>query len=168
MIIGDGVIAKALKNKDKDDIIFFASGVSDSNEKRESEYIREKSLLMQQDKSKHLVYFSTLSIFYKDSRYTQHKREMEKTIMAYFDTYTIIRLGNPTWGENKVHLIPFLKDKIEKGEDIDIQDVYRYPLDLEEFLYWIDLIPEWSCEMNITGRILKVKDIVQEIKDGKI
>ena len=160
MIIGNGTIASVLK--DRDGFIFFASGVSNSKETREEEFRREESLLMQQDKTKHLVYFSTLSVFYAKNRYAEHKRMMEKTIMAYFDKYTIMRLGNPVWGKNTNHLIPFFKDKIEKGEKIDVQDVYRYPLELDEFLHWMDLIPDWSCEFNITGQLMKVKDIIKK------
>ena len=160
MITGNGTVAKALV--DREGFIFFASGVSNSGETRESEYKREESLLMQQDKDKHLVYFSTLSIFYAKNRYAEHKRMMEKTIMAYFDKYTIVRLGNLSWGNNTNHLVPFLKDKIKKGEEIDVQDVYRYPLELEEFQHWMSMIPDWSCEMNITGQMMKVEDIIKK------
>jgi len=53
-IVGSGDIASVLK--DRDGFIFFASGVSNSQETRESEYQREKDLLMIQDKGKHIVY----------------------------------------------------------------------------------------------------------------
>lgn len=159
MIIGNGTIASVLK--DREDLLFFASGVSDSAERRESEYQREKDLLMAQDKSRHIVYFSTLSIFYADTRYTQHKLEMERLIRAYFQKYTIVRLGNPVWGNNFNHLVPFLREKIRKKEKFEIRDVYRYPLELEEFQHWMSLIPIWNCEINITGRWMKVKDIIK-------
>ena len=39
---------------------------------------------------------------------------------------------------------------------------FIYICDKDEFLHWMDLIPEWPCEMNIVGRRMKVKDIVKE------
>jgi len=166
MIIGNGDIASVIP--DKEGVIFFASGVSNSLETRESEYFRECELLMKQDRSMKLVYFSTLSIFYKDSRYTRHKIHMEELIKTYFPNYTIMRLGNATWGKNPNHLINFFRRKIKNNDPIEVQDVYRYVLDKEEFLYWLSLVPAWNCEMNITGRRMKVIDIINEIRKGNI
>ncbi len=160
MIIGNGTIAKVLP--DHPDRVYFASGVPNSAETRESEYDREINLLMRQDTSKRLVYFSTISIFYKDSRYTRHKLEIEELIKENFPRYTIMRLGNPVWGDNPVHLVPFFKQKHEKGETIEVQDVYRYPLELEEFLYWINLIPGFNCEINVPGTRMKVIDLLKK------
>ena len=94
---------------------------------------------------------------------------MEKLIKNNFKYYTIMRLGNVTWGKNKKHLINFLKDKIEKNEKFPVRNVYRYVLTKDEFTHWISLIPSFSCDiMNITGRRMKVKDIVEGIKKGLI
>lgn len=166
MIIGNGTVASAII--DRENLVFFASGVPNSLEIRESEYQREKNLLMKQDFDKHIVYFSTLSVFFTDSRYTHHKKEMEDLIKRHFKHYTIMRLGNTSWSGNKIHLINFFKDKIEKNEPFEIRDVYRYVLDKEEFQHWIKMIPDFNCEMNVTGRRMKVKDIIKEIKEGKI
>lgn len=160
MIIGYGDISSVLK--DREDRIYFASGVSNSSEVRESEYYREAELLLGQDKSKYLVYFGSLSIFYSDCRYARHKRMMENLVRKNFEHYTIIRMGNITWGENPNTLINFIRNKIRNREPFEIQDVYRYVADKEEFLHWIDLIPDFSCELNIVGRRMKVKDIVKE------
>ncbi len=159
-IIGHGDIASVLS--DREDRIYFASGVSNSSETRESEYQREIGLLLMQDRFKHLVYFSSLSIFYSQSRYAQHKIVMEDWVKGWFSHYTIVRVGNILWGSNPHTLVNFIKNKIKNREPFDIQDVYRYVVDKDEFLYWIDMIPEWSCEMNIVGRRMLVKDIVKE------
>lgn len=160
MIIGHGDIASVLT--DREDRTYFASGVSNSSETRESEYYREAELLLGQDKSKYLVYFGSLSIFYSDCRYARHKRMMENLVRKNFEHYTIIRMGNIIWGENPNTLINFIRNKIRNREPFEIQDVYRYVTDKEEFLHWIDLIPDFSCELNIVGRRMKVKDIVKE------
>lgn len=159
MIIGSGDIASVLP--DRDDLVFFASGVSNSQETRESEFRREKDLLFDQDYEKHIIYFSTLSVFYSSTKYAHHKKRME-AFVKMFKKHTIIRIGNITWGTNPHTLINYFKAQRERGEELVIQDTYRYVVDKEEFLHWIGLIPDWSCEMNIPGRKMKVVDIVNE------
>src|SRR3989344_344842 len=97
-IVGNGDIASVLPNKKNR--LFFASGVSNSQETRESQYTREKNLLLKQDRKLHVVYFSTLAVLYGNNRYVQHKREMEELIKQELPRYTIMRLGNITWGTN--------------------------------------------------------------------
>jgi hypothetical protein len=160
MIIGNGDIASAIQ--DKEDLLFFVSGVSNSQELRGSEYQREIDLLLSQDKNAHLVYVSSLSIFYSDIRYAKHKRFMEDLIKNNFKTWTILRLGNITWGTNPHTLINYLKKEKREGRELKIMDVYRYITDEEEFSHWVSMIPKWSCEMNIPGRRMKVIDIVKE------
>jgi len=159
-IIGDGDIASVLP--DRKDLLFFASGVSNSKEIRESEYQREEDLLLKQDQRNHFVYFSSLAIFYSHTRYTKHKLKMENRVKEKFPAYTIIRLGNIIWGNNPHTLINYLKAHPEA----EIRDEYRFICDKEELLHWINLIPKWSCEMNVPGRRMKVADIVKEYCHG--
>ena len=156
MIIGDGDIASVLK--DREDIVFFASGVSNSKETNEAEYQREKSLLMTVPDNKRIVYFSSLGVLDGTSRYFKHKREMEELIKT-FPEYCIIRLGNISWGKNPNTLINYFKNCVANQKPFEIQDTYRYIVDEDEFLYWINLIPNFNCEMNIPGRRMKVKDV---------
>lgn len=156
MILGHGDIASVLK--DREDRIYFASGVSNSLEEREEEYQREINLLLKQDRFRHIVYFGSLCIFYSDTRYAQHKKCMEDIVRSSFAHYTIMRLGNITWGKNLHTLINFLRN----NREAEIRNVYRYIVNREEFLYWIDLIPSWSCEMNVPGKRMKVREIVDE------
>jgi hypothetical protein len=160
MIVGHGDIASVLP--DRKDFVYFASGVSNSQETREEEFERERRLLLEQDESKHLVYFGSLAIFYGDNAYVHHKINMEQTVKDVFKQHTIFRIGNISWGNNPHTLINFIRGKIKNGEPYEVQDVYRYVVDKEEFLHWIDLIPDRSCEMNVPGRRMKVKDIVNE------
>ena len=174
MIIGHGDIASALKDlpaarlpagqgrHGRKGWIFFASGVSNSRETRESEYKRETDLLLKQNKKNHLVYFGSLCIFYSNNRYARHKKHMETLIKKNFKRYTIIRMGNITWGKNPHTLINFLRNRYKNGEQLEIQDAYRYIVDKDEFLHWINLIPEWPCEINITGQRLKIKQVVKK------
>jgi nucleoside-diphosphate-sugar epimerase len=166
MIIGNGDIASVLT--DREDRIYFASGVSNSQETRRSEYEREKKLLLSQDRYRHLVYFSSLCVFYSDTLYAQHKIRMERLVRERFKHYTIIRLGNITWGKNPHTIINFFKDKLKRGEEIEIRNTYRYLTDPNELLHWIDMIPDWNCEINIPGRRLLVSEIVEEIKKERL
>ena len=159
-IVGNGDMASVLT--DRKDRLYFASGVSNSQEKREAQYTREKNLLLKQDRKMHIVYFSSLAVFYGNNRYVKHKQQMEKLIKQEFPRYTIIRIGNITWGTNPHTIINFFRLRIKKGMPIKVQDTYRYIIDKDEFLHWINLIPNWSSEMNITGRRMKVKEIIDE------
>src|SRR3989344_4141050 len=162
MIIGHGDIATALKAlPPKRNFIFFASGVSNSQETDESEYKREENLLMQQDKNKHVVYFGSLCIFYSNNRYAKHKKNMEELVRKHFKSYTIVRLGNITWGKNPHTLINYFRSAKKRGKKLEIWDTYRYLVNKKEFLHWMEMIPEWNCEMNITGQRLKVRQIVK-------
>lgn len=162
MIIGSGDIASVLN--DRPDRLFFVSGVSNSAETTLSEYQREINLLLAQDTSMHVVYCSSLCVFYSDTPYARHKRMMEELIKKTFKHYTIVRIGNITWGNNPHTILNFFRDKIRKGEEFEIRDVSRYLVDKEEFLYWVNLAPDWSCDMNIIGKTMKVKDIVEMLR----
>jgi hypothetical protein len=76
MIIGKGSIASILQ--DRDDLVFFASGVSNSTCTDENEYEREFNLLKTIQTDQHVVYFSNLGVYYKNDRYTQHKIDIEE------------------------------------------------------------------------------------------
>lgn len=162
-ILGNGTIASVLP--DRGDLLFFASGVSNSQEIDEKQYQREIDLLLSQNKSWHIVYFSTLSMFYNSTRYVQHKKHMEELIKKNFRHYTIMRLGSPMWGNNPNHLVAFFRHKIKNKEPYEVWDTERYVLEKDEFLHWVNRIPTWNCEMNVSGIRMKVIDIIKKIKN---
>jgi len=166
MIIGGGAIAKALL--DRDDRLYFASGVSNSQETRESEYWREIKLIQQQDKTRRFVYFSSLCVFTSNSRYAQHKRQCEDIAKQVFPFYTIIRIGNAEWADNPCQLIPAIKEHCKTGNPFPIYNEYRFLLKKTEFRYWMEQIPNWNCEMNITGEMIHVRDLVKRYKDAGV
>jgi len=165
MVVGYGDLASVLPESD---LLFFASGVSNSQETRESEYQREVDLLLEQPRDAHIVYFGSLAVFYSDTRYTTHKRYMEALVEQEFPTHTIFRIGNIEFGSNPNTIVNFFRRQIRDGVEPEVQDVYRYLVSQHEFLHWINLIPYWSCEMNVPGRMIKVQRIVDEIKEGKL
>ena len=88
---------------------------------------------------------------------------MEGLVKKEFPMYTIVRLGNITWGTNPHTLINYLSNKVKKGGAVELQDTTRYVAEEDEFLHWIDLIPQdRNCEMNVTGQPMKVTEIFKK------
>lgn len=97
MIIGNGLVASAFKSYfgDDADLIVFASGVSNSRERRGEEFLREKQMLMECMRyEKFTLYFSTCSVNdpeLLDTPYVVHKKEMETLVRSAKD-HAIFRL----------------------------------------------------------------------------
>lgn len=140
MILGNGLIANALKKIDTDDSLFFASGVSNSLETRSTEFEREFSLLknsIEKHPGYRLVYFSTLSIndqSKQDSPYILHKLQLENYIKKNIGNYSILRIGNIVGnGGNPNTLFNFLKAQISQGNSFTIhQRARRLLLDIDD------------------------------------
>jgi hypothetical protein len=161
MIVGRGDIASVLN--DRDGAIFFVSGVSNSNETRESEFMREIELLDKQDKTKCLFYLSSIAVddMSKNSQYLQHKRKMELLIKSNFENYNIIRIGNITWGNNPNTFINYIKNKKNKGEPVEIKDEYKYVIDKEQLVLLTDNLPlTGQNTICVFGRMAKVAELV--------
>lgn len=125
MIVGNGILAKSLQQIDREEVLFFASGVSNSLETQESEFLREKQLLekiLKENPDKKLVYFSTCSIYdptKENTAYVKHKLDMENHIANGNNPYVIFRVGNAVGkGGNPNTLINFLKNSIENKNTI--------------------------------------------------
>ncbi|WP_284463091.1 hypothetical protein [Chryseobacterium sp.] len=146
MIIGTGLVANSLKTADSKEILFFASGVSNSLETRASEFEREFSLLKTtcaENKEKKLVYFSTLSILdqsKQNSPYVIHKKEIEQYIENNVDHYLILRIGNIVGqGGNPNTLFNFLKTQITNDNQFTLHlKARRLLLDIEDISKFID------------------------------
>ncbi len=161
MIVGTGDIASVLN--DRDGAIFFAAGVSNSSEKRESEFNREYELLNKQDKNKCIFYFSSIAIddISKNSEYLQHKRRMELFIKSNFENYNIIRIGNITWGTNPNTFINYIRNKIKTGQPVEIKDEYKYMIDKEQLVLLADNLPLiGQNQISVFGRMAKVKELI--------
>lgn len=163
MVIGKGDIASAII--DRDDVIFFASGVSNSACSDPAKFKREEDLLKTMPRNIHLVYFSTLSIYYNWNPYVAHKKRMEQLVKDLFQSYTIVRLGNISWGTNPNTLLNYLK----ANPKAEIQKVYRHIIDKEEFQYWMRVIlVKQRNEMNCPGKMVWVPDLAKELKYAKM
>jgi UDP-2-acetamido-2,6-beta-L-arabino-hexul-4-ose reductase len=171
MILGKGDIASVLN--DREGAIYFASGVSNSQCSDEKEFERERELFMEIFlKYGHLgycfFYFSTLSIYTKVSLYTLHKMRMENLVKASYPNYNIIRIGNITWGQNPNTFINYFKQCIQAGIPYAVRDEYKYLINEKELLTLTDHLPlAGKHEISVTGKIVKVQDVVNELLNDK-
>lgn len=127
MIIGRGMIAQAFAQyKNNDDVIIFASGVSDSQETEPKEFQRELTLvkkILLQNPDKLFVYFSTCSMYDPaaiEAPYVQHKLFIERYIKQHTKYFLILRVSQILGKSNNSTLVNYLFDKIEKGERFDV------------------------------------------------
>ena len=176
MIIGNGLIAQSFRpHFDKnEDVILFASGVSNSKMTLESEYLKEKILLqnaLQQDKL--LIYFSTCSIFdsaLKNSRYILHKLEMESWIEKN-DKYLIIRLPNVVGSiSNPNTMFNYFFSQIINDQTIQVANyATRYIIDVDDVAFWtMELIKDGfqNCAINVAfPNKIYVNLIIKMIED---
>ena len=98
MLIGKGLIASQFKKyEDDNDIIIFASGVSNSQEIDLNKFDKEFNLIKKYISCDCLfVYFSTCSIYDKsliDSKYVKHKLKVEEFIKENFKYFLILYIS---------------------------------------------------------------------------
>lgn len=148
MIIGNGLIARAFLDVDKKNVIFYASGVSNSLEINEKEFLREENLIRKtiaENYGKLFVYFSTCSIYDSSkngSAYVNHKLNMEHLVSTECEQYLIARVSNAVGqGGNSHTLINFLVNSLRSHETIqthinatrnliDVEDVVKITMEL--------------------------------------
>lgn len=129
MIIGKGLIASLFTDHERDDVIFFASGVSNSSETRKEEFLREQDLViktLEQNKEKLFIYFSTCSIYDSskyDSMYVLHKLHIEEIIKQQAKHYLILRVSNAVGkGGNPNLLMNYLYRQITSAQHLTIHE----------------------------------------------
>ncbi|WP_068596132.1 NAD-dependent epimerase/dehydratase family protein [Vaginella massiliensis] len=140
MIIGKGLIASQFIEVDSDDILFFASGVSNSSEADPKQFLREQNLIEETLKKfpKLLfVYFSTCSIYDSskyNSPYVLHKLHMEEIIKEKASHYLILRVSNAVGkGGNPNLLMNYLYRQFSNQEPLTIhQFATRNLIDVED------------------------------------
>ena len=158
MIIGNGLIAKSLREMDSEEILFLASGVSNSLENKASEFQREKDLLEKciwENPGKTAIYFSTCSIYdssKNNSFYVLHKLKMEQLIADQCENYFILRISNAVgYGGNPNLLLNYLVNALKTDQKITVHTkATRNLIDVEDI-------------KNITAEIFKNFELNQII-----
>lgn len=127
MIIGRGLLASLFTDNDRENTVFFASGVSNSLENRTEEFLREETLIrntINDNSHKIFVYFSTCSIYDSSktaSDYVLHKLKMEQIIKNSCQKYLILRVSNAVGkGGNPNLLMNYLVRSIKNNETINV------------------------------------------------
>lgn len=171
MVIGNGLLAKAFKQYENDnEVIIFASGVSNSSETSESEFEREGSLLKSlANKNVLLVYFSTCSMYdptIQMSKYVRHKMRMERMISIYFNKSIIFRLPNVVGRtKNPNTFFNFIKNKIEHGDSIPVHiDASRHLVDIDDLTLLLPGIIETYKSVN---EVIKFNKTIEVSFDDK-
>lgn len=156
MIVGNGLIASAFAEKDLAEVIFFASGVSNSSETDPAQFLREKNLVQQTLKThpeKTFVYFSTCSIYDSskhDSPYVLHKLHMEEIIRQTARKFLIVRVSNAVgFGGNPNLLMNYLASAIRNNLPLTIhQKATRNLIDVEDVSTLTMNLLEKQSELN--------------------
>lgn len=177
MVVGSGLLANAFSEYNEiNDILIFASGVSNSKEVLEDQFLREEQLLNlyleEYGNSKYFIYFSTCSIFdtyFGKSAYTKHKINMENNIIEKALNYNIFRLSQVLGKNNKNQLVRFLFDVIKNEKSFDLYNIERNIIDIDDVLFFvkkiIDLQKSINSIINIANPInIKVFDLVEIIE----
>lgn len=140
MIVGNGLIASLFTECDQENIIFFASGVSNSLETKKEEFLREENLIRKtitENPNKIFIYFSTCSIYDSskaESQYVLHKLKMEQIIIQLCPQYLILRLSNAVGnGGNPNLLMNYLVRSVKNNEIINVHTkATRNLIDVED------------------------------------
>ena len=139
MVIGNGSIAKIFKNDYLVDtsVVIFASGVSNSSESNQDEFLREK-LMLQESISKFpnskFIYFSSVYVNLVLTPYYKHKLNMEEIIRNSSKNFLIIRLPQIiSDGGNKNNLINYFVTSLKNNNQVQIQkNTKRSIIDIED------------------------------------
>ena len=127
MIVGNGLIANLFKNEDRENVVFFASGVSNSLETDKSAFLREENLIrktIKENPNKIFIYFSTCSIYDSSkngSSYVNHKLRMERWVEELCPRYLILRVSNAVGkGGNPNLLMNYLVNSVKEEKIINV------------------------------------------------
>ena len=127
MIIGNGLIANLFRENDRENVVFFASGVSNSLETEKSAFLREENLLrktLEENPEKIFIYFSTCSIYDSSkngSFYVNHKLRMEQIVEELSRNFLILRVSNAVGkGGNPNLLMNYLVNAFHQEKEITV------------------------------------------------
>ena len=160
MIIGNGLLGSAFIEFDLPEVIFFASGVSNSSEISEKEFNREENLIhkiLEDNPQKQFVYFSTCSIYDSSkngSPYVLHKLKMEQIIINIASNYLILRVSNAVGkGRNPNLLMNYIYSSILNKKKITIhKNAKRNLIDVEDVVK----ISHNIISNNIKNKIINI------------
>ena len=128
MVLGNGMIATALKSVDQPEVLYAASGLSNAKGADPAARAREEGLLREQiqlNKEKLFVYISSYSIDEQqpenNTPYLTHKLNMERLVKDNADNYLIIRTSNVVGNSRQPgNLMNFIFQNLKDHQPFDI------------------------------------------------
>ncbi len=155
MVIGNGLIGTEMKKIDKDNILFFCSGVSHSMEVDKKLFQREINLL--NDITSDLQFYDTIIYFGSLSNLTnniflEHKRNVENQIKKLDIKNIIIRVPTIVGRTgNKKNLIPFFVDTLKNSLPVNIHETFRSILDVSDLRKIVEylIVNDYCNEIDI-------------------
>ena len=169
MIIGNGLIANAIRVCDKEDLVLFASGVSNSVNPSIADFEKEKALILKNiTTDKLFVYFSTVSIHdnsINQKPYIVHKLAMEKLVMETAKAYLIFRLPNIAGNVgNPNTLFPYFKKQILHRQTVLIERyAKRYLLNKDQLVLMLSQLLQYKVKNQIVHGIVFKPNAVEDI-----
>ena len=186
-IIGDGLLGAAFRKYEiESNAIIVCSGVSDSQEKRQSEFKREIELIKNISLNKNnkvVVYFSSVMAGFGGSEYYAHKSRVERLIVDSFDYYLICRLPQvvglainntifPTFVRSIVNRKSILIQRNATRTLLDVDDVVRivsFLLEMNKVCRTVSICPSHVLSAidlaDLIAKELKI-DLSYKIVDG--
>lgn len=183
MIIGRGLLGSLFVEDDRDDTVFFASGVSNSLENRPEEFMREENLVtktLSENPDKIFIYFSTCSVYDSsktESSYVLHKLKMEQIIKNQCEKYLILRVSNAVGnGGNPNLLMNYLIRSINQNEIINVHTKATRNLidaeDIKNITFQLLEKSELNKIVNVAYiqnySIIEILEIIERFYDKKL
>ncbi|WP_445431845.1 NAD-dependent epimerase/dehydratase family protein [Chryseobacterium indoltheticum] len=183
MIVGNGLIASLFVDNDDENVIFFASGVSNSLETRVEEFLREENLIkntISENTDKVFIYFSTCSIYDSSktgSDYVLHKLKMEQLIKKSCRQFLILRVSNAVGkGGNPNLLMNYIVKAVKNDETINVHtQATRNLIDVDDIRnVTFDLLKQQSLNKIINVAysknysILEIVEVVEKFYHKKV
>jgi nucleoside-diphosphate-sugar epimerase len=159
MIIGNGLLANALKPYDREDVVFLAFGVSDSKCTDSAAFEREALTVVEhigKNPDKLHVYFSTFSIHdpaMKENMYVRRKLTFEQMLSGISRRYLIVRISNLVGrGGNPSNVFNFFLHAIHEGKPFKLwADATRNLILAEDAARILDDILENSLDEKLNS-----------------
>jgi len=176
VIIGKGLLGKAFeKYRSSEDILIFASGVSNSLEQKSGAFLREEVLLKEflGNRDALFVYFGTCSVYdpsRNTSAYVQHKLRMEEIIKGSGNSFAIFRLPQIVGHcSNQSTVLNYFYHNIATGKPFDLWgNAIRYLVDIDDVVRFVSFVLDGkrpSClTHNLVTKPCKVSDLVASLE----
>lgn len=162
MVIGNGMIANRFSEyKNDEEKIIFASGVSNSKDTIEQNFLREFELLnttIKHNPGKVLVYFSTCSIEdeeLQNTPYVIHKKIIEEFIKKNVSKYYLFRVSNLAGVSNNPYtLLNYFIFNILQNHPFTVwKNAYRNIIGIDDMYSITDYILHQNIFLNTTINI---------------